>query len=69
MIFWDWFSHVLYGLGYTNFFLYRYFAEFVRFVGWSNFWVAYWGIALILMLLILNESVVTLKNNTKPKGL
>ena len=48
MILWDWFTHILYAFGFTQFFLYKYFRIIVLYFGYNNFWITYWGIGLLL---------------------
>jgi len=56
MIAWDWFTHILVGLGYTDFFIYQWWKILVLGVGYNLFWAIYWGIGVILACLIMKEN-------------
>jgi len=54
MILFDWISHIVYAF-FPHSFIYNQFRILVLSVGYSNFWIIYWGIALILSVIIFFE--------------
>jgi len=52
MIFLDWSSHIVQHLN-RDLKLFRLWESLINYVGYSNFWIGYWGFALLLAFFIL----------------
>lgn len=55
LILWDWVTHIWYAFFPLDFIIYRLFSDLVLGVGYNNFWITYWGFALVLIILIILE--------------